>query len=80
MKKSVQVVVNTIDKVKSFVNCNSKFDGDVDVISGRYVIDGKSIMGMFSLDLARELSVIIESESDKAVEALVSDYKNNNLM
>ena len=50
--KTVQISLNSIDKVKSFVNdyySNSMFD--FDLISGRYVIDAKSIMGIFSLDL-----------------------------
>ena len=49
--KTVQISLNSIDKVKSFVNDISKFDFDFDLVSGRYVIDAKSIMGIFSLDL-----------------------------
>ena len=46
--KTVQISLNSIDKVKSFVNDISKFDFDFDLVSGRYVIDAKSIMGIFS--------------------------------
>ena len=42
--KTVQISLNSIDKVKSFVNEISKFDFDFDLVSGRYVIDAKSIM------------------------------------
>ena len=49
--KTVQISLNSIDKVKSFVNDITKFDVDFDLVSGRYVIDAKSIMGIFSLDL-----------------------------
>ena len=49
--KTVQISLNSIDKVKSFVNEITKFDYDFDLVSGRYVIDAKSIMGIFSLDL-----------------------------
>ena len=49
--KTVKISLNSIDKVKSFVNTISQFDSDFDLISGRYVIDAKSIMGIFSLDL-----------------------------
>ena len=45
--KTVQISLNSIDKVKSFVNDITKFDYDFDLISGRYVIDAKSIMGTF---------------------------------
>ena len=51
--KTVQISLNSIDKVKSFVNDISKFDFDFDLVSGRYVIDAKSIMGIFSLDLSK---------------------------
>lgn len=50
--KTVQISLNSIDKVKSFVNAITQFDYDFDLISGRYVIDAKSIMGIFSLDLS----------------------------
>ena len=48
--KTVKISLNSIDKVKAFVNEISKFDCDFDLVSGRYVIDAKSIMGIFSLD------------------------------
>ena len=47
--KTVQISLNSIDKVKSFVNDITKFDVDFDLLSGRYVIDAKSIMGIFTL-------------------------------
>ena len=48
--KTVKISLNSIDKVKSFVNEITKYDNDFDLVSGRYVIDAKSIMGIFSLD------------------------------
>ena len=47
--KTVTINLGSIDKVKSFVNDITKFDSDFDLVSGRYVIDAKSIMGIFSL-------------------------------
>lgn len=58
--KTVQISLNSIDKVKSFVNTLTKFDCDFDLVSGRYVIDAKSIMGIFSLDLSNPLQLEIE--------------------
>ena len=49
---TVQISLNSIEKVKSFVNDIARFDSDFDLVSGRYVIDAKSIMGIFSLDLS----------------------------
>ena len=45
--KTVQISLNSIDKVKSFVNAITQFEFDFDLVSGRYVIDAKSIMGIF---------------------------------
>lgn len=63
--KTVQISLNSIDKVKSFVNEISKFANDFDLVSGRYVIDAKSIMGIFSLDLSKPLSLNIHAEEEE---------------
>ena len=62
--KTVQISLNSIDKVKSFVNDITKFDYDFDLVSGRYVIDAKSIMGIFSLDLSKPIDLNIHAEDD----------------
>ncbi len=58
---TVKISLNSIDKVKSFVNDITKFDSDFDLVSGRYVIDAKSIMGIFSLDLSKPIDLNIHS-------------------
>ncbi|MCM1102386.1 MAG: HPr family phosphocarrier protein [Clostridium sp.] len=70
--KTVQISLNSIDKVKSFVNDITKFDHDFDLVSGRYVIDAKSIMGIFSLDLSKAIDLNIHAEEgiDDILEAL----------
>lgn len=60
--KTVQISLNTIDKVKAFVNDITKFDNDFDLVSGRYVIDAKSIMGIFSLDLTKPIDLNIHAQ------------------
>ena len=60
--KTVQISLNSIDKVKSFVNDVTKFEYDFDLVSGRYVIDAKSIMGIFSLDLSKNIDLNIHAE------------------
>ena len=62
--QTVQISLNSIDKVKSFVNDISKFNYDFDLVSGRYVIDAKSIMGIFSLDLSKPIDLCIHAEDD----------------
>ena len=67
--KTVRVCLASIDKVKGFVNDISRFNTDFDLISGRYVIDAKSIMGIFSLDLSKPIELTIH-ESDEIDEIL----------
>ncbi len=62
--KTVSISLNSIDKVKSFVNDISKYDFDFDLVSGRYVIDAKSIMGIFSLDLSKAIELNIHAEGE----------------
>ena len=64
--KTVSISLNSIDKVKSFVNEISKFNNDFDLVSGRYVIDAKSIMGIFSLDLSKPITLNIHAEENIA--------------
>ena len=70
--KTVKVSLNSIDAVKSFVNVVTKYDSDFDLVSGRYVIDAKSIMGIFSLDLSKpiDLNIHAESNADEILAAL----------
>ena len=70
--KTVQISLNSIDKVKSFVNEITKYDNDFDLVSGRYVIDAKSIMGIFSLDLSKPIDLNIHAEDgvDEILEVL----------
>lgn len=62
--KTVHISLNSIDKVKAFVNEITKFDNDFDLVSGRYVVDAKSIMGIFSLDLSKPIELNIHSETN----------------
>ena len=62
--KTIKISLNYIDKVKSFVNDITKFDYDFDLVSGRYVIDAKSIMGIFSLDLSKPIDLNIHAEGN----------------
>ena len=60
--KSVTILLDTIEKVRKFVNQISTYEGEFDIISDRYIIDAKSIMGIFSLDLSKPLKLQIHSE------------------
>ena len=70
---TVNVVLDTVEKVKGFVNMVSPLEGDIDLASERYVVDAKSIMGIFSLDLTKPLKVTIHDEN--TAERLVPQLK-----
>lgn len=69
--KSVLISLNSIDKVKSFANTIVKFENEFDLISGRYVIDAKSIMGIFSLDLSQDITLNIHA-ADSDMDAILT--------
>lgn len=69
---TVNVNLNHIDKVKNFVNTVVQFDCDVDLGSGRYCIDAKSIMGIFSLDLSKDIPCTIHT-TDENLQALYKE-------
>ena len=62
--KTVQISLDSIDKVKAFVNTINRFNFDFDLVSGRYVIDAKSIMGIFSLDLSKVIDLNIHADGE----------------
>ncbi|MDD3221208.1 MAG: HPr family phosphocarrier protein [Clostridia bacterium] len=68
---TVQIHLNSIDKVKAFVNSVNRFNTEFDLVSGRYIIDAKSIMGIFSLDLSKPMNLNIYNENaDDIMESL----------
>ena len=73
--KSINIKLDTIDKVKEFVNKINTFDGDFDLVSARYVIDAKSIMGIFSLDISAPLLDIHDDAEYEAVKSSMADFE-----
>ena len=70
IRKEVKICLGTIERVKDFVNEVSHLECDVDIVSGRYVIDAKSIMGIFSTDLSKPVNVRIHAQGAEAEKAL----------
>lgn len=64
---TVQINLNSIDKVKAFVHSVNTFNTEFDLMSGRSVIDAKSIMGIFSLDLSKPISLTIYNDDDAEI-------------
>jgi len=71
--RSITILLDTIEKVRKFVNQISQLEGEFDIISDRYIIDAKSIMGIFSLDLSKPLKLSIHSEEVAA--KVMEDFK-----
>lgn len=69
--RELEVSLNSIDKVKKFVSIVTEFQADIDLVSGRYVIDAKSIMGIFSMDLSKPIEIRIH-EGKENVEDIVN--------
>ena len=70
--KTVQISLNSIDKVKSFVNDLTRFNTDFDLVSGRYVVDAKSIMGIFSLDLSKPIDLNIQADEGEELDKILT--------
>jgi len=60
--KSCEIMLTSINDVKTFVNIVNNYEFDVDLVSGRYVVDAKSIMGIFSLDLSKPIVVEVRND------------------
>lgn len=64
--QSFNILLKSINDVKDFVNIVNKYDFDVDLSSGRYIVDAKSIMGIFSLDLSKPIKVDVHHDDADA--------------
>ena len=71
---SVSIRLSTIADVRDFVNIVAKSDVDVDLQSGRYIVDGKSIMGIFSLDLSKPIELTIHNDNADDILATLAPY------
>ena len=69
--KTANIRINTIEDVKNFVTTVTKCNYEVDIVSGRYAIDAKSIMGIFSLDLSKPIKLQAHTDDpEKLVESI----------
>ncbi len=73
--KSVTISLSEAEKVKNFVNLVNKYDFDVDLRSGRFVVDAKSILGIFSLDLSKPLILEIHSSDCDELISELAEFK-----
>ena len=72
--KELKVKISTLNDVKEFVSTVMLFGYDIDLISGRYAIDAKSIMGIFSIDLSKELKLVAHSDDTAELEEAIAKF------
>lgn len=68
MKTRLTVILNNYNNAQKFNNVVNTFNDDIDVIKGRYIIDGKSLMGLFTLDLSKPVDVVLWSDDRNDIE------------
>lgn len=71
-----KIFLKTLDDVKTFVNIANKKKYDIELLSGKYVVNAKSIMGVLSLDLTTTLTMVANTESDDKLLASIEPYVN----
>ena len=69
-KMQVWVYLGSIEMVKEFVSVVAHFSGDAELKSGKYVVDAKSIMGIFSLDLSKKLLLELEEPTEEELNSI----------
>ena len=74
--KNVKIRLSSIQDVRNFVDIVTKHNIDVDLSSGRYVVDAKSIMGIFSLDLLSPITLSAQTENEAEAVALLAELKD----
>ena len=67
METEKYVNLNSIERVKNFVNQIIKIESDIDLISGRYTLDSKSIMAIFSVNLNNKLKLVLHSDDEDEI-------------
>ena len=72
--KTIKVSLFSNTDVKDFVNIVSRYDFDIDLVSGRYVVDAKSIMGIFSLNLRSPITLVAHSENAEEFFARIEGF------
>lgn len=70
----MQVLINTIDKVKEFCNLAQKFSYEITVGEGKYIVDGKSLMGLFSIDVSKPVKVTFHEQEKEIAERVFERF------
>lgn len=73
--QKITLMLDSIDRVKSFVELVSRYPFEIDLISGRYTVNAKSIMGIFSLDLSQPVTLAVHEESYSDLMQRLEEYR-----
>lgn len=71
----LDILLNTVEKTKKFTDITNRFNCNVDVTQGRYTVDGKSIMGVLSLNLVEPVSIKIESCNEEEIDNFMQEME-----
>lgn len=72
--KTVKIRLGGVEEIRAFVNAASMYEYDIDLRGGRYVVDGKSIMGIFSLDLSAPIEMVVYGDKEDELIAKVEKF------
>lgn len=67
MNKELRISLNEFSKIQKFNNIITNFESDIDLVRGRYVIDAKSLIGIYTLDLSKPINVVIHSDDEEEI-------------
>ncbi len=67
MSTKIKIILNDFSRAKKFIQEVSKFDSDIDAIKDRYIVDAKSIVGIFTLDLSKSITIVLHSDNEEEI-------------
>lgn len=70
------ILIGSIEKGKELSKIANKFEQDIDIVTGRYIIDAKSILGIFSLNLWSPVTIILHSNDEAIIKSFVAELKD----
>ena len=74
--KNISISLKEVNDVTKFVNLITTYDYEVDLVSGRYIVNAKSLLGIYSLDLSKPVKLVIYSdECDELLAKLNEQYE-----
>ena len=70
------ILIGSIENGKKLSKIANKFEQDIDIVTGRYIIDAKSILGIFSLNLWSPVTIVLHSDDQEVVKSFISELKD----